>query len=65
MPVILGLKASGIDAISIDTMRARVAQRALDLGASWINDQSAVIGAISGIKDPQRKRYSKPWRGRC
>jgi dihydropteroate synthase len=41
IPVIKGLKAHGIDAISVDTMRARVASLAIKSGASWINDQSA------------------------
>lgn len=41
IPVIMGLKNRGITNISIDTMRADVAARALHEGASWINDQSA------------------------
>lgn len=41
IPVIEGLVAQGIRQISVDTMRASVAQEALNAGASWINDQSA------------------------
>jgi dihydropteroate synthase len=41
IPVIEKLASSGITNISIDTMRARVAEYALSAGAAWINDQSA------------------------
>ena len=41
MPVVERLVQAGISALSIDTMRASVAEQALALGASWINDQSA------------------------
>lgn len=41
LPVIRGLKGHGLDCISVDTMRAVVAEKALENGASWINDQSA------------------------
>lgn len=41
VPVIAELARRGIDNISIDTTRAAVAEAALDVGASWINDQSA------------------------
>lgn len=41
IPVIEALFQAGIDNISIDTMRAKVASLALDAGASWINDQHA------------------------
>jgi len=41
IPVISGLRAHGITAIAVDTMRASVANMALEMGARWINDQSA------------------------
>lgn len=42
IPVIRSLANSGVTNISIDTRRAEVAQKALDAGASWINDVSAL-----------------------
>lgn len=41
IPVIQGLKANGVDAISVDTASSLVAAKALSAGASLINDQSA------------------------
>lgn len=41
LPVIRELVRRGHRRIAVDTMRASVAQAALDEGASWINDQSA------------------------
>ena len=46
LPVIEGLRLSGITNLSVDTRRACVAKAALDRGATWINDQSA------GLFDP-------------
>ncbi len=45
LPVIAGLSARGI-AVSVDTTKASVAQKALDSGAEVIND-------ISGLSDPE------------
>jgi dihydropteroate synthase len=44
VPVISGLAQHGIRALSVDTSHAVVAQRALEHGASWINDQEAGRG---------------------
>lgn len=41
IPVIESLVSRGINNISVDTKRAKVADLALSAGASWINDQSA------------------------
>lgn len=41
LPVVEKLVDAGVCALSIDTMRSSVAEHALALGASWINDQSA------------------------
>lgn len=43
LPVVEGLVKNGVSAISVDTFRANVAERALDLGAAWINDQHAAL----------------------
>lgn len=43
LPVIKALVKRGVGAISVDTSRAIVAERSLDLGASWINDQHAAL----------------------
>ncbi|HXW60293.1 MAG TPA: dihydropteroate synthase, partial [Myxococcota bacterium] len=43
LPVIAALVKEGHRAISIDTSSASVAKKALDLGASWINDQHAAL----------------------
>ena len=45
-PVIRGLVAAGV-AVSVDTMRAEVAERALEAGARLVNDVSG------GLADPQ------------
>jgi dihydropteroate synthase len=45
-PVIRGLVAAGVP-VSVDTMRAEVAERALDAGARLVNDVSG------GLADPQ------------
>ena len=50
LPVIAGLVDSGV-AISIDTMRAEVAQAAIDAGACMINDVSG------GKSDPEMLSY--------
>lgn len=42
LPVIEGLVARGIRAISVDTRRASTARQALAAGASWLNDVSAL-----------------------
>jgi len=43
IPVIEGLRAAGLDAaISIDTMKATVARAALDAGATFVNDVTAL-----------------------
>jgi dihydropteroate synthase len=45
LPVVEGLVAAGTDAqISIDTSKARVAARALDAGATFVNDVTALRG---------------------
>lgn len=44
IPVVCGLAHYGIRALSVDTSNALVAQRALECGASWINDQEAGRG---------------------
>src|SRR5215469_3502096 len=49
IPVITELAASGI-VVSVDTMRAAVAQAALDAGATLVNDVSG------GLADPYRPR---------
>ena len=43
LPVIEGLVAAGAPAISVDTTLAEVACAALDAGAQWINDTTALI----------------------
>jgi len=44
LPVVSGLAKRGVRAISVDTSNALVALRALESGASWINDQEAGQG---------------------
>src|SRR5690606_8820447 len=41
LPVIEELAKRGLRQLAVDTMRASVAEAALNAGASWINDQSA------------------------
>lgn len=41
IPVVRALAQAGVTALCVDTQRAEVAYRALNEGASWINDQSA------------------------
>lgn len=41
LPVVRGLSAAGLKHISIDTRRARVAEAALDAGATMVNDVGA------------------------
>jgi dihydropteroate synthase len=48
-PVIQGLAAAGVP-VSVDTMRAEVAERALEAGARLVNDVSG------GLADPQMPR---------
>jgi dihydropteroate synthase len=48
-PVIRGLAAAGVP-VSVDTMRAEVAERALEAGARLVNDVSG------GLADPQMPR---------
>lgn len=43
LPLIKAFVKEGIRTLSIDTSSAAVAERALDLGASWINDQHAAL----------------------
>ncbi|MDE0967894.1 MAG: dihydropteroate synthase [Octadecabacter sp.] len=43
LPVIAAIRADGVTPISIDTRKARVAQAALDAGASMVNDVSAFL----------------------
>jgi dihydropteroate synthase len=52
LPVIEGLRAQGVQArISIDTSKAAVAARALDAGATFVNDVTALRGdpAMAGL----------------
>jgi dihydropteroate synthase len=45
VPVIAGLRAAGVDAVlSIDTVKASVAAAALDAGATYVNDVTALRG---------------------
>lgn len=44
LPVVTGLAHHKISALSVDTSNSVVAQRALECGASWINDQEAGRG---------------------
>lgn len=50
-PVVSALKQKVDTPISIDTFRFEVAERALDLGASFIND-------ITGFKDPKMRKLA-------
>jgi dihydropteroate synthase len=43
-PVVAGLLAGGSAPVSIDTSKASVAEAALDAGASWVNDVTALRG---------------------
>ncbi len=42
LPVVEALAARGVTNVSVDTRRAAVAAAALDAGASWVNDVSAL-----------------------
>ena len=55
-PVIDGLVAAGVP-VSVDTMRAEVAERALEAGARLVNDVSG------GLADPQMPRLVGGGRG--
>ena len=51
LPVIQDLVQSGVRAISIDTRHASTAEKALEAGASWVND-------VMGFRDPDMARVA-------
>jgi dihydropteroate synthase len=53
LPVVQALAARGIRNLSVDTRNARTAARALEAGASWINDVSALR------HDPEMARVAR------